>query len=831
MDVAKFLDELVKSPKYKGQIVYVEDIPARSAVYAEPEELLSPQIQEILAEQGIDSLYSHQADAIDAVRAGQNIVVVTAAASGKTLCYNIPILEESLRDPQMTALYLFPTKALARDQLRRLLEQKEICPEFPVISAYDGDLSRAARKKVQSEASIILTNPDMIHVNMLPNHPRWHRFFQNLRYIVIDELHIYRGIFGSHCANLFRRLNRICEHYEINPQFICCSATIGNPLEHAETLTGRKMTLIDNDGAPRAPKKFIFWNPTIKNLQTLRRRSGNVEAVELMARLIREGIRTIVFTKNWSATELVLRYCRDELGKTSPQLAETISSYRGGYLPKERRDIENRLFSGELLGVASTTALELGVDIGGLDACVIIGYPGTISATWQQAGRAGRGDEESLVVLIGYDTHINQYIMNHPDYFFGKPHELALVAPHNRYILGGQLACACHEFPLTDEEAQGFGEDAIPILSIMEEEKMVHQSNGVWYYTGQHNPAYRVSLRNITSHMYTIVDSSDNDKVIGTIDQLSAYPIAHPEAIYFHNGESYYVDDLDLERKMVIVRKVDVDYYTSPLGGRGVRIVDTVEDEKPLPGQGKVFFGEVTAHFNTGAYQKIKLWTREAFEERPVNLPPQILETMAYCLVPTDETVMRMVAAGRIIDDGVYGLGQALMVVTALFAHCYPLDVRCSRGDECITPWVPDYALFLFDNYQGGLGFTERAYGVIEDVLETTLAMIAECECEDGCPSCVGFYLRPHIRHDPENWEGRVPDKEGALMLLHDFLGLEPYDPRPFSEKYRNWRQRMARHDPQLAAQREQRRQERNEPLSDSLRSKLEKKLGKNKKL
>ena len=831
MDVSKFITELMHDPRYKGEIVHVENILRKPAVYGELHKPLTPQMQEVLAQLGIDSLYSHQAEAINAVRSGENIVVVTSAASGKTLCYNVPILEHSLFDPEMTALYLFPTKALAHDQLRRLLDQKDICPEFPIISAYDGDLSKSARRKVQEQARIILTNPDMIHVNMLPNHPRWNRFLQNLRYVVIDELHMYRGIFGSHCSNLFLRLNRTCQHYEVNPQFICCSATIGNPLEHAQELTGRKMTLINNDGAPSAPKKFIFWNPAINDPITLRRRSGNVEAVELMVRLIQKGVRTIVFTKNWSATELVLRYCRDKLGKESPGLASKVNSYRGGYLPAERREIEGRLFSGELLGVASTTALELGVDIGGLDACVITGYPGTISATWQQAGRAGRGDEESLVVLIGYDTHINQYIMNHPDYFFGKPHELALITPHNRYILNGHLACACHELPLTDEEAKGFGEDALPILSIMEEEKMVYHSKDVWYYTGQHNPAYSVSLRNITSHSYAIVDTSDNDRVIGTIDQISAYPVAHPEAIYFHNGQSYYVDELDLERKMVRVRKVNVDYYTSPLGGRGVVTVDSVEHDKPLPGMGEVFFGEVTAHFNTGGYQKIKLWTREPFEERPVNLPPQILETMAYCLIPDDETVKRMIAAGRIIDDGAYGLGQALMVITALFAHCYPLDVRYSRGDECITPGIPDYALFIFDNYQGGLGFTERAYKVIEEVLEATLAMISECKCEDGCPSCVGFYLRPHIRHDPENWEGRVPDKEGALMLLHDFLGLGAYSPRPHSEKYLSWRQRLGKHDPEEEAFRRRERQARNQPLPESLKLKLQKKLGKDGKL
>ncbi|MBD3183149.1 DEAD/DEAH box helicase [Candidatus Poribacteria bacterium] len=831
MDVYRFLAEIQKESNYSGQIVHLEEIPGKQAEYGQLNEPLNPQIMTLLSDQGIESLYTHQVDAVNAVRAGRNIVVVTGTASGKTLCYNIPVLEAALDDPEMTALYLFPTKALAHDQLRKLLDYREQCPQLPVISPYDGDLSRASRKKVQQQANIILTNPDMIHINLLPSHPRWHGFLQNLKFIVIDELHMYRGIFGSHCANLFRRLERICQHYECNPQFICCSATIGNPLEHAEKLTGKEMTLIDNDGSPRAPKKFIFWNPAVDDPLVLRRKSGNVEAVELMAKLILKGIRTITFTKNWSATELVLRYCREKLSKVSPELAEKVNSYRGGYLPEERREIEARLFSGELLGVVSTTALELGIDIGGLDACIIIGYPGTISATWQQAGRAGRGDEESLTVMVGYDTQINQYIMNHPDYFFGKPHEVALIVPNNQYILGGQLACACHELPLTNEEALEFGEDSLPILSIMKEEDMVHYSNGAWYYTGQHNPAYRVSLRNITSHNYTIIDTSDNDKVIGTIDQISAYPIAHPEAIYFHNGESYFVEDLDLEQHVVRVRKVDVDYYTSPLGGRGVTYVDTVEDEKDLPGLGRVYFGEVTAHFNTGAYNKIKLWTREVFAENPVNLPPQILETMSYWIVPSEETIRRMVAAGRIIDDGIYGLGQALMVITALFAHCYPLDVRYSSGDECATPWIPDYTIFIFDNYQGGLGFTERAYVTIVDLLQTTLSMIEECECEDGCPSCVGFYLRPHIRHDPENWEGRVPDKEGAIMLLHDFLGLEPYNPRPFSEKYRAWRDRMDSHKPEDVERRETARKQRNVELPDSLKTKLEKKLGKNKKL
>ncbi len=791
MDVDWFLKEIVKDANYKGQIVHIEDIPFREPIFAEPNEGLSKLIKKILSEQGIEKLYSHQASAINSVREGKSIVVVTSAASGKTLCYNIPVLEKAIEDPDSTALYLFPTKALAQDQYRKLRNIKKVFPELPDVAAYDGDTPKSLRKKAISDAKIILTNPDMLHVNILPNHVQWSNFFQNLKYIVIDEMHIYRGIFGSHCAHVFNRLKRICKHYGSEPQFITCSATIGNPVEHAEKLTGKKMILIDNDGAPHPPKKFILWNPPIVDQMTLQRRSGNVEAVELMTRLIQKNIRTIAFTKNWTSTELTLRYCKEILQQVSPNLASAISSYRAGYLPQERRNIEEKLFSGELLGVTSTIALELGVDIGGLDACLIIGYPGTISSTWQQAGRAGRGNEPALIVLIGYDTPINQYIMNHPEYLFDRQNEKALIAPENHYILSGQLACACYELPLTDDETQEYGENAQAILNIMEEEQILHYSKSAWYYIGQNPPAYEVSLRNITSHSYTIIDLSNSNQVIGTVDQISAYPLLHPEAIYYHNGESYYVEQLDLERKMALIRKTDVDYYTNPLGGRGVKTVDHIESEKPLPGKGKVFFAEVTAEFNTFAYQKIKLWTREVFEERAVNLPPQTLETIAYCLVPLDETIMRMKSAGRMVYEGVYGLGQALMVTTALFANCYPLDVRYSPGWECITPGIHKCSIFIFDNYQGGLGFTEYAYEKIEDLLHTTLKMISECKCDDGCPSCVGFYLRAFLPHDPENWEGYLPDKEGALMLLHDYLGLEPYIPKPFSEKARSWRERV----------------------------------------
>ncbi len=795
MDATGFLEELEQSESYRGQIAHVEDIPGRAARYGELGDRLPSLLRQMLEAQGYGRLYTHQAQAVEAARRGESVVVVTGTASGKTLCYTIPILENTIREPEATALYLFPTKALAQDQLRRLREYQQMGEGLGPIATYDGDTARSTRSRVRDECTIILSNPDMLHVNILPTHPKWQRFLANLRYIVVDEVHAMRGIFGSHCANLFRRLNRLCERYGSAPTYICCSATIANPREHAELLTERSMALIDDDGAPRGPRKFVFWNPPIVDELTQYRRSGNVEAVELMAELIARGVRTIGFAKNWTSAELLCRYLGDSLRRVDPSRAGKVTSYRGGYLPSERREIEERLFSGELLGVTSTTALELGIDVGGLEASVIVGYPGTISSTWQQAGRAGRGEGESLAVLVAYDTAINQYLMHHPGYFFGKPSEVALISPENYHVLTGQLACAAAEAPIGEDEAGRFGELAEPVLGVMEQERMVRRVKRRWYYAEPGKPAFKVSLRNITSHTFSIVDVTDpgNEVIIGTIDQMSAYPILHPEAIYVHRGETYFVEELDLEQKRALVHKTKVDYYTTPLGGRGVAIIHNVEARKELPG-GEVWFGEVDCHFNTGAFDKIRFWTREPFERKPVNLPPQVLNTYAYWIIPRSETLRRLSDLRRLWREADYGLGQALMLITAVFAHCYPLDVRYSEAPDASQTQAhgfEPYATFIFDNYQGGMGYAEKAFGQIEDVIRATLSHIEGCGCEDGCPLCVGFYLRPLIRHDPENTEGWIPDKEAALVVLHDVLGLPAYEPRPPSERLRTWRERV----------------------------------------
>jgi len=860
VDPLDFISRLRESPSYRGQIAHLEVIPAREARYAEPVEPVPDELAEALRlAQGIDRLWTHQAQALEAVRRGEHVCVVSGTASGKSLCYNLPILECCLTDPAAGALYLFPTKALAQDQLRHLRELHKHCPDLPLAQAYDGDVSQAGRQKIRQTARLILSNPDMLHVNILPSHPRWSRFLSNVRYVVVDEIHALRGIFGSHCAHLFRRLTRLCRRYggraSAGPQFICCSATIGNPREHAEALIGHDVTLIDDDGSPQGRRYFVFWNPPVVDPRTQRRRSTHVEAVELLADLVRSGFRTIAFTKWWGATELVARYARDTL--QSDGLAEKVESYRGGYLASHRRDVEKRLFEGALRAVVSTNALELGVNIGGLQSALILGFPGTISATWQQAGRAGRGAEDSLAVLVAYDTAINQYLMSFPAYFFAKENEKALIAPRNRHILAQQLACAAHELPLAGDELETFVagkvsghlptrdiealvkrqqaalrahaeaglvgpkpqpeaelepkerrrrapvfeddageavEEAVTVLRLMEEEGLVRWSGGRWFYAETSKPAYRVSLRAITKHNYTIVDVTDpaQETVLGQIDQINAYPLLHPEAIYFHAGEQYYVEKLDLERHRAEVRRTDVDYYTSPWGGRGVAVIHNVEERAQFPG-GEVWFGDVQCHFNTECYDKIKLWSREAFERRPVNLPPQILETVAYWVNPRGETTDRILQSGRDPDAGRYGLGQALMVTTALFASCDPLDVRTSEAPEaeCARWGCNPFSAFIFDNHQGALGFTELAFSRIEELLETTLSLIEECPCEEGCPFCVGFYLRPMVPHDPENSEGAIPDKEAALMILHDVLGLAPYEPKPAADTGWRWRRRV----------------------------------------
>jgi DEAD/DEAH box helicase domain-containing protein len=777
MTISRFLDELTHSTYYRDQAVWVQRLPERPARYAAPQRPLHPTLRAILDTLGIGALYTHQALAVDAVRAGQHVVVVTSTASGKTLCYNMPVMETVFDDPGARALYLFPTKALAQDQLRGLLRYRNALPDLPLMAGtYDGDTPPTTRRTLRDEGHIILTNPDMLHTGILPNHTRWGAFFTSLRYVVIDEIHAYRGIFGSNVANVIRRLSRICAHYGAHPQFICCSATIANPAELAEKLTGVPLTLIgsDQDGSPKGPKSFLLWNPPFLDDSMVERRSANSDARDLMVELIRRRFPTIAFVRTRNGAELLYRYCQEGLQHASPSLARMVRAYRGGYLPEERREIERQLFEGELLGVTSTNALELGIDVGSLSASLMVGYPGTIASTWQQAGRAGRGTEESLAVLIAHNTPIDQYLMQNPAYFFGESPENAVIDPDNPYIVLGHLRSAARELPIGAEDEKMFGEYAPAVLDILQESEQVRPLNGKWYWTGGGYPAGDVGLRNINDNTYTIVDTTDNNQVIGSIDEIGAFTQTHTEAVYLHDAETYFVNKLDLKEKIAYVRKADVDYYTQAITEANIRVDQ--EESRKMWNRTAVHFGDVTVTNTVIMFRKIKFGSRDSIGFGSLDLPPQDLQTGAMWLVPSLEMLKNVKDFGRLPVEGMIGIANVVSEVIPLFSMCDVVDIGATVDSS--NTGVP--TLFVYDKYPGGLGFAQKVYDIVEQVVEACWVLIHACPCPDGCPSCVGSPVPIYVQHGADvEIKGRIPDKEAALVLLHDLLGKEPYIPKP----------------------------------------------------
>lgn len=788
LDVSRFIERLTLEPGYRGQIVHVEEIPEREARYGELKSPLHPKVAKLLKDSGIERLYTHQVQAIDAIRSGEDVAIVTSTASGKTLCYNVPVLERLVADPDTKALYLFPTKALAQDQLRGLMRYLELDPSLPLVpGTYDGDTPPNARRKLRDEGNVILTNPDMLHQGILPRHPSWRQFFRNLAYVVIDEMHTYRGVFGSNVGCVIRRLSRICQHYGGRPQFVCCSATIANPAELAEKLTDRPVTLVDDDGAPRGPKKFVFWNPPFIDATRTERRSSSFEAEQLLTKLIQDRVQTITFVRARVVAELIYRFTQERLQKISPSLANSIKPYRGGYLPEERREIEKRLFSGELLGVTSTNALELGIDIGSLDAAILTGYPGTVASTWQQAGRAGRGRDESLVILIGQSTPIDQYLMNHPEYFFERTTENAVIDPLNPYVLAKHLRCAAFELPITVNDLERFGEWMPAILEIFEERREITRRGNQWFWTTSGYPSNDVKLRSVSDNTYTIIDTTElpvgydkahedlsKNRVIGTMDELSAFEQIHPEAIYLHDGETYFVSDLQIDKKVAYVEKADVDYFTQSISETRVKIES--EEEKRKLNEANAVFGDVTVTSLVFMFKKIKFHSRDSIGFGKINLPPQVMDTAALWLIPPLSDLNLVRKWGRDPSEGLYGIGNVITEVVPLFAMCDPRDI----GAVVDSMNTGSPTLFVYDRYPGGIGFAEKTYRVLEDVLEACLQLVLACECEDGCPSCVGAPVPPFVQNDPDlSPRGRIPDKEAALILLHSLLGKEPYIPKP----------------------------------------------------
>ncbi len=773
VNVEGFLNALTHDLSYRGQVVRHQVFPCRQPVFGRLAPPLPAALAQALEALGVKELYSHQATAVQQVRAGKNIVVVTATASGKTLCYNLPVLERFINEPGATALYLYPTKALAQDQQKGLLRLAERLDPMPVVGVYDGDTSVASRKKLRDQGQIILTNPDMLHQGILPKHAGWGRFFGQLRFVVLDEIHAYRGVFGSNVANVLRRLRRICAHYGSNPVFICTSATIANPREHAEALLGMAVEVVDNDGAPRGERHVILWNPPFLDAGKTERRSTNSEATWLMARLIRERIPTIAFGRARVVAELIYKYVVEELEKTHPALAQKVRAYRGGYLPAERREIERQLFSGELLGVTSTNALELGIDIGSLEACLVVGYPGTIASFWQQAGRAGRGGEPALVVFIGHNAPVDQYLMQHGEYLFEHSPENAVIDPDNPHILLGHLRAAVYEKPLTAADERIFGDYAGAIRELLEEAGEVAVVQGAGYWKGQGFPAAQVSLRNISENTFTIIDESAGNRSIGTMEEQSAWQQLYEQAIYLHEGETYFVRELNLEERIACVRKIDADYYTQAITEIQIRVTER-EEEKPWR-KARAFFGSAEVMVKPYLFRKIQFGGKDSLGFGSINLPPNTMETNAFWLCPPLAALRRVRDFGRDPIEGLLGIANVLTEVLPLFVMADPADVG-SVVDQANND-VP--AVFVYDKYPGGMGFAHRSYENIEELFQAALELIHSCPCADGCPSCVGSPIPPFSQLDPENTgKGRIPDKEAALVILHELLELEPYIPR-----------------------------------------------------
>jgi len=589
MNLEQVIDFLKNDERFLANVTHWEVIPEKAGQYEDFPDYLNPKLVSALKQKGIYRLYSHQRSALEETLANHNIVVVTPTASGKSLCYNLPVLNSLLCDKNARAIYLFPTKALSQDQVSELMNIVDIMGEDIKTFTYDGDTPADARVSIRKDGHIVVTNPDMLHTGILPHHTKWMKLFSNLKYVVIDEIHMYRGIFGSHTANVLRRLKRICKFYGSDPIFICCSATIANPRELAEKLTEKPMVLIDENGAPVGKKHIIFYNPPVVNRQLGIRRSSVLESEKISLNFIKNKIQTIIFLRSRLMVEVLLTYLQEEM-KKFPGGSNLVRGYRGGYLPRERREIEKGLRDGKILGVVSTNALELGIDIGNLDVSIITGYPGSVASTWQQAGRAGRRNDASVSILVASSSPLDQFIINHPEYFFESSPEHGLINPDNLYILVSHIKCAAFELPFVDGETFG-GENINEILAFLENERILRHVGGRWHWMAESFPAEEVSLRSASAENFVIIDITEGAKVIGEIDRSSAPMLIHEEAIYMHAGQQYQVEKLDFEEKKAYVRKVNVDYYTDANLAVEIKVLDVFREESE--GNSKKYTGEV----------------------------------------------------------------------------------------------------------------------------------------------------------------------------------------------------------------------------------------------
>ncbi|HTM03167.1 MAG TPA: DEAD/DEAH box helicase [Vicinamibacterales bacterium] len=795
-------------------VTAVRRLPARPAACAPFPDDVDERLRQVYRDRGIAQPYTHQALAIEHALNGRHVVITTPTASGKTLCYNVPVLNAVLRDPSTRALYLFPTKALAQDQLAELHDladalsrpagpdgqggpaeaghdavsgeaeagHSSASPQIGVFT-YDGDTPQDARRAIRGRAHVVLSNPDMVHSGILPHHPRWAKLFENLRFVVIDELHAYRGVFGSHLANVLRRLRRICRHYGSDPTFICSSATIANPRELAEALVERPFELVSESGAPHGEKFFLFVNPPVVNRQLGIRRSYLAETRRIASEFLKRKLQLIVFAQSRLTTEILTTYLKDDFepsgrsgswrggprAESSPGSHEQIRGYRGGYLPQRRREIEKGLREGSVRAVVSTNALELGIDIGALDVCVMAGYPGTIAATWQRAGRAGRRSTRSAAVLVASSAPLDQFVVRHPSYFFDAAPEHALINPDNLHILVDHVKCAAFELPFTAAEEYG-RHDVQEVLGVLAEGGLVHRVDGAsgdatWQWTSESYPADAVSLRSISSDNFVVIDTTRGADVIGETSFTSGPATLHEKAIYLLEGGLYQVEKLDIVGRKAYVRQIDCDYYTDAITYTKVTVLDTfaANDAPEKAGQadlqvGLKAHGEVHVASRVVGFKKIKFYTNENVGSGELDLPEQEMHTTAYWLTLPKTVMEALPFASDDRRDGVVGLSFAMRQVAQLLLMCDRQDVGISIGtgeqgeDPDLTragarfdssygapaTLADEPRIFIYDNYPGGIGFSEPLFNMHGDLLARTRELIAACECEHGCPTCVG---------------------------------------------------------------------------------------------
>jgi len=729
-------------------IVFQKNLPAIEPVYGELKNPLHWRLEEILKKGNLTHFYSHQVDAINAIREGKHIIISTRTASGKSLCYNLPVIESIMNNTSNKALYIFPSKALAQNQSGRL-EKYNYAFYYGDFNygIYDGDTPGEIRRKLRKYASIIITTPDMLHLGILPNHEKWKHFFQNLKFVVIDELHTYRGIFGSNMAHVLRRFRRICRHYGSNPQFICCSATIANPVELAKKLTLLDFDLIGESGAPSGEKTFLFWEPAQEEGPG---RSINTEASLLLYHLISSNVRTIVFTRTRVQSEIIMKTTQDLLSGSHSSLVDRITSYRAGYVPEFRRRIERKLISGEILGVVSTSALEVGVDIGSLDACVIVGFPGSIMSVWQEAGRVGRRTGSSIVVIISSNSPHDQYYLHNGNDFFNSTYETCIIDTDNPYIADGHLRCASYELPLSEKDEYYFGSSLLPFIRAYSEKNYLFYKDHKFHWNiDNYYPAENFHLRSSSDENYEIVNNSPPCNTLGYIYKRNVSFYFHPHAIYIHQGETFRVLEMDERKKKIYVVADEVGYYTKP------QIITEVSPIKENSSE-DIHTGKLRIKETCTSYRQIELLTGMYLKTIPLNLEGSVMETTGFWFTLSDSIQKTLRNAGLEISGGLHGTGHIISFIIPVFTLCDTGDIGTA-----INPFHPATGkptVFIYDKYPGGIGYALKGAVLFPLIVSQAFDLVMRCKCENGCFKCIYSSASPY----PENYM----NKTATLFIL-----------------------------------------------------------------